>query len=117
MALLEGILFYFIALQMIFWGLNGFFNWLPPPPSGEVIENFVKACYETRFIMPTVKLLELVAGVLLLIPQTQSLGVILITPIVFGITGLQVLHHPKPLFIISVLIVPFWLLFALHFLF
>jgi hypothetical protein len=51
-----------LGFQLMFWGLNGFFNWVKIPPSGPVIENFVSACIQTKFIMPTVKIFEIVFG-------------------------------------------------------
>lgn len=100
-----------LGLQFAFWGLNGFFNWFPPPPSSEKFENFVKACYDVKFIMPTVKVFELIGGLFLVFPFTQELGLQLLSPIVFVITGLQIFHHPKPWLVLGTLCFPFWILF------
>lgn len=100
-----------VGIQFVFWGFNGYFNWFPPPPSSERFEAFVKACYEVQFIMPTVKAFEVIGGFFLIIPMTQELGLQLLAPIVFVITGLQLFHHPKPWIILSTLCFPFWALF------
>lgn len=111
MTLFLNFLSYFLGIQLIFWGLNGFFNWISPPPSGPVFERFVKACYEVRFIMPTVKIFELMGGVLLMFSMTQEMGLQLLAPIIFVITGLQIFHHPKPWPVLGMLCFPFWILY------
>ena len=109
MSLLFEVLSWYLGLQFVFWGFNGFFGWLPPPPAGAVISDFVKACEQARFIMPTVKLIEIISGLCLLIPTLQVAGGLLLAPIVFVIAGLQALHHPRPRFVIITLVAPYGL--------
>ncbi|HEX7675470.1 MAG TPA: hypothetical protein VF412_14940 [Bdellovibrio sp.] len=103
------------SLQMIFWGLNGFFNWINIPPSGEGVGKFVQACIDTRFIMPTVKILEIVSGILLLCSFLVILNIFIFAPIVFGITMLHVLHNPKPWGVVLPIAVPFAIILGLNF--
>lgn len=103
------------SLQMIFWGLNGFFNWINIPPSGEGVGKFVQACVDTRFIMPTVKILEIVCGILLLCNFLVILNIFIFAPIVFGITMLHVLHNPKPWGVVLPIAVPFAIILGLNF--
>lgn len=102
------------ALQMTFWGLNGFFSWIQIPPSGEGVNNFVEACIKTRFIMPTVKLIEIICGAFLMLKFAVLLNILLFAPIVFVITGLHLLHNPKPWPVIAPITIPFLVIFFWH---
>lgn len=82
-----------LGLQLIFWGLNGFFNWKQIPPSDPRIERFVQACIEIRFLMPTVKCLEIIFGVILLTGYGTVLALVGIAPILFVICGLHILFN------------------------
>lgn len=107
------------GLQIAFWGLNGFFHWVKIPPSAEVIEKFTQACIDTKFIMPTVKILEIAAGLLLLFNFSTALCLALLAPIMFVITGLHVFYNPKPGAVLIPLVLPYsalWLLNGVVFL-
>ncbi|MBO9666014.1 MAG: hypothetical protein J7501_04315 [Bdellovibrio sp.] len=102
------------ALQMIFWGLNGFFHWLPIPPASPVITRFVDACIETKFIMPTVKTVEVLFGILLLVKIAVPLSLFFFAPIVFVITLLHLMHNPKPWPVIMPITLPFAVVLGFH---
>lgn len=84
-----------LGLQFIFWGFNGFFHWKSIPPSPPFIEHFSEACVQSKFIMPLVKILEIVGGVLLLTKYYAFLGLYLLAPIVVVISGLHWFHNQK----------------------
>lgn len=97
-----------VGLQFVFWGLNGFANWIPVPPShSQSFDEFVNACYKVRGLMLFVKLAEIFGGALLCYPGTQLLGILILFPIVFGITLLQVFHHPRPWPVLGLISLPF----------
>lgn len=104
-----------VGLQMIFWGLNGFFHWKQIPPSAPAIDNFTQACFESRFIMPTVKVFEIIFGAFLLINLATPLALALLSPIVFVITGLHLLHNKKGWEVLLPLSVPFMILVSVHY--
>lgn len=119
MEYLELALRWIFGLQIAFWGLNGFFHWVQIPPSPPVIEKFVQACIETRFIMPMVKVIEIAAGLLLLFNFSTALCLAVLTPIMLVVTGLHVLHNPKPAAVLVPLVLPYaalWLLNGVVFL-
>lgn len=103
------------GLQMAFWGLNGFFHWRAIPPSSEGVTRFVDACIETRFIMPTVKIIEIVGGIFLLCKFAVLLNLLIFAPIIFVITLLHLFHNPKPWPVILPVTLPFLVVFAWHF--
>lgn len=102
------------SVQMIFWGFNGFFQWLPVPPANPVIDRFVQACNETRFIMPTVKIFEIIFGVLLLFSVAIPLCLMAFAPIMLVITGLHALHNPKGFQVLVPLGIPYAVLILYH---
>lgn len=99
---------------MLFWGLNGFFHWVKIPPSGPIIEGFVTACIETRFIMPTVKLLEIMGGALLLFHVGLPLVLAAFAPVIFVVSGLHVLHNPRPWGVLVSTTLPYLILVLIH---
>lgn len=105
---------WFFGLQMLFWGLNGFFHWVKIPPSGAVLEGFINACIETRFIMPTVKMIEVFGGLLLVLHIGIPLLLAAFAPLIFVISGLHLLHNPKPWGILITTTSPYLLLVFLH---
>jgi len=103
-----------LGLQFIFWGANGFFHWKAIPPSSDFIQRFGDICIESRFIMPTVKVFEIVFGILLLTGFGTLIGLIFLGPIVFMITCLHIFHNPKwPLVVLPILI-PYLVVLLLH---
>lgn len=78
------------ALMFINGGLNKFFNYIPVPPDLPV--EMVKvntALMEIVWLMPLIAVVELVGGVLLLIPKLRALGAIVIFPIMVGIVHIH----------------------------
>ncbi len=74
------------ALMFINGGLNKFFNYIPVPP--DMPAELVKvntALMQISWLMPLIAVVELIGGVLLLIPKYRALGAIIIFPIMIGI--------------------------------
>lgn len=74
------------ALMFINGGLNKFFNYIPVPPDmpAELVKDNT-ALMEIVWLMPLIAIVELVGGVLLLIPKFRALGAIILFPIMVGI--------------------------------
>lgn len=74
------------ALMFINGGLNKFFNYIPVPP--DLPAELVKvnnALMEIVWLMPLIAVVELIGGILLLVPKFRALGAIIIFPIMLGI--------------------------------
>lgn len=74
------------ALMFINGGLNKFFNYIPVPPDMPI--ELVKdntAIMEVVWLMPLIAVVELIGGLLLLVPKFRALGAIMIFPIMVGI--------------------------------
>lgn len=74
------------ALMFINGGLNKFFNYIPVPPDmpSELVKDNA-ALMEVVWLMPLIAVVELVGGLLLLIPKFRALGAIIVFPIMVGI--------------------------------
>lgn len=76
-----------LLLGLIFtvFGLNGFFNFLPPPEVNEAGGAFLGALAATGYMFPVIKLVETVGGILLLAGVFVPLALVLLAPIVVNI--------------------------------
>ncbi len=102
------------GIQMLFWGLNGFFHWIQLPPASPAIEKLISACIESRFIMFTVKSIEVLFGACLVLGFMVPLSLLMFAPIMFVITGLHLLHNPRPWLVLISYTFPYTILLLLH---
>lgn len=109
-AILRGV----FGLQMLFWGLNGFFHWIQLPPAAPAIEKTVNACIESRFIMFTVKAIEVIFGTFLVLGFMVPLSLLMFAPLMFVITGLHLFHNPRPWAILVSYTAPYIALLLIH---
>jgi len=109
-----------LALQSIygfFWlftGLNGFFRWLPIPFVANEIEEVNQTFVKTKFLMTTVKIIEMAAGLMLMLNFMPLLGLLMLAPLIFGICGLHTRYNPKPYFMLGGLLLPYLLLLTFY---
>ncbi len=99
-----------LGLQLLFWGLNGFFQWKAIPACGAFIDRFSDICAQSKFIMPTVKTIEIVFGIALLTGYATLLSLIFLGPIIFVISGLHLLHNRRWWQVLIPITVPYLLL-------
>lgn len=99
-------------LYGLFWlwsGLNSIFHWQAVPHVSDKMDRFVNACMDTGFIMPTVKLVEILVGILFIFSLTIA-GLLFISPIVFGVIGLHIVYNKKPIPMILIVMGPYAIL-------
>jgi uncharacterized membrane protein YphA (DoxX/SURF4 family) len=78
------------ALLFINAGLNKFFNYLPVPPDmPEALVNDNKAFMEIVWLMPLVAVVEVVGGILIIMPKYRAIGALVVLPIMIGIVLLH----------------------------
>ncbi len=67
-------------------GLDKFFHYMPMPKdmSPEMLKTF-KAFMDISWLMPLVGFIEILGGILFIIPKTRALGAIVIFPVLVGI--------------------------------
>lgn len=91
---LERVLELGVGAFFMFHGLNGFLHWFPIPQQSPAFERFIQALYDSKFIMPVVKAIEVLAGLLLLIGIWPLFATALLAPLVFVIVGAHVFLNP-----------------------
>lgn len=86
MKLAANIVAVLLGAIFIVFGLNFFFNFIaiPQPPEGSPAAAFIGAMYSTGYLK-LIKVLEIVGGLLLVLPRLRCLGLIIIGAIVFNI--------------------------------
>ncbi|MGL4596808.1 MAG: DoxX family protein, partial [Bacteroidia bacterium] len=74
------------GLMFINGGLNKFFMYMPMPenPPAEGMKDFM-AMIEISWLMPLIAIVEIIAGLLIIIPKTRALAAIMLFPIMVGI--------------------------------
>ncbi|GAB5562914.1 MAG: hypothetical protein SynsKO_45610 [Synoicihabitans sp.] len=84
-----------LGLMFVIFGLNYFFNFLPNPPmaEGSPAAAFMGAIYSTGFL-GFVKVLEIIGGVLVAIPNLRRLGMLILGPIVVNILAFNIYLAP-----------------------
>ena len=79
-----------VLLGLIFFvfGLNGFFNFIPPPKDAmpEAVMAFSGALMKTGYMFPVIKAVETLSGALLLANRFVALALTLLAPIIINIT-------------------------------
>ncbi|MEI6461784.1 MAG: hypothetical protein WCO73_07550 [Verrucomicrobiota bacterium] len=79
-----------LGLAFIFFGLNFFAHFVvvPSPPAGTPAAAFLGAMYGSGYLT-LIKVLEIVGGVLLILPRTRVLGLFLVGAILFNIAAVH----------------------------
>lgn len=86
------------GLMFINAGLNKFFNYMPAPK--DMPEKMLKmgtAFAEIGWVMPLTGTMEIIGGLLLIIPRTRALGAIILVPILTGIVLANINVAPSAL--------------------
>ncbi|WP_299159231.1 DoxX protein [uncultured Tenacibaculum sp.] len=74
----------FLGIFLLFFGLNGFFHFLPQPEMSAEAGTFLEALASSGYIFPIVGLLEVVVGLLLIVNKFTALALVVIFPILIN---------------------------------
>ncbi|PKP34890.1 MAG: DoxX family protein [Bacteroidetes bacterium HGW-Bacteroidetes-17] len=101
------------GLMFINAGLNKFLNYMPVPDDlPESMLKIMGAFMTIGWLMPLVAVVEIVGGILFILPKTRALGAIVILPIMVGILLTHIVNAPSGLPIATVLfIINLWIIF------
>src|SRR5688572_18969493 len=93
------------GLMMINSGLNKFFNYMPMPEDlpADMMLAFA-AFMQLVWLMPLIAVVEIIGGVLFMIPKFRALGAIMLLPIVVGILLFHIVQAPQGLILALVLL-------------
>lgn len=89
MKILKLVMCFLFGLMFINAGLNKFFMYIPAPKMSPELTQVIQAFATIKWLMPLIATVEIIAGVLFIIPKTRALAALMILPIMIGI----VLHH------------------------
>ena len=85
-----------LGLLFVVFGANHFLNFIPmgdPPPEGSPAALFFGALYPTGYLT-FVKVVEIVGGILVVLPKTRSLGLLALGPVVINILAFNLFLTP-----------------------
>lgn len=89
---IEWLLKILLAIMMIVFGLNKFLGFLEtPPPEGPEAQAFLGAMF-TSYLGKLVAVIEVVGGLLLLIPRTTFIGLLILAPVILNIIIFHFAH-------------------------
>lgn len=96
-----------LVLGVIFavMGFNGFFHFIPMPEMPEAAGGFMGALAATGYMMPLIKIVEIVGGLLLLMGRYIPLGIALLAPVIVNIVLFHLFLAPSGLPIALLLLV------------
>lgn len=84
-------------------GLNKFIMYMPAPElKGELLK-VSEAMASIKWLLPLVGLIEVLGGLLFIIPRTRALGAIMILPVMVGVVLQNAIYSPATLSIAGVL--------------
>ncbi|RZL20367.1 MAG: DoxX family membrane protein [Pedobacter sp.] len=86
------------GLMFLNAGLNKFFFYMPVPK--DLPESMLKvmgAFMQISWLMPLVGIIEIIGGILFMIPKYRALGAIVILPVMVGILLLNIFDAPSGL--------------------
>ncbi len=86
------------GLMFINSGLNKIFQYMPMPK--DMPENMVKlveAFATITWLMPLIAVVEIIGGVLVIIPKYRALGALMILPVMVGILLTHIFNAPSGL--------------------
>ncbi len=101
------------GLMFINAGLNKFLNYMPMPEEmpASMLE-LMGAFMKIGWLMPLVGIVEIIGGLLFIIPKTRALGAIVILPVMVGIFLINIINEPSGLPLASILMaVNVWVIY------
>ena len=86
------------GLEFVLFGANKFFHFIPMPEDmpAELVK-VMGAFMEVGWLLPLAGIIEVLAGLLIIIPKFRALGAIMILPIIVGILLTHTVNDPQGL--------------------
>lgn len=99
------------GLMFLNAGLNKFFMYLPVPEMPEELRKVNEAFSTIKWLMPLIASVEIIGGLLFIIPKTRALGAIIILPIMVGILLQHSFYAPEGLLMAVILfLINLWII-------
>ena len=81
MKIAKTIIRFLLAIMLIVFGLNKFLQFMPMPPLPDVAGAFMGALAASGYILPIVAIVEIGAGIFLLINKFKALALVVLFPV------------------------------------
>lgn len=86
-------------------GLNKFLNYMPMPEMTPEQMKIMEAFVKISWLMPLVGAMEIIGGILFIIPRLRALGAIVILPVMAGVFLHNMVFEPSGRIFVTVLLV------------
>lgn len=111
MKIVKTIFFVLFGLMMINAGMDKFFHYMPMPEIPAEMMKINEAMMTLKWILPLVATIEILSGILVLMPKTRALGAVMIFPVMIGILCHNATFMPEGLVIAGVFfLINIWML-------
>ncbi len=86
-----------LGLMLFLFGLNGFFQFIPVPEMSAPASKYIQALFSEPYMLASVKIVEVIVGLMLLSNMYIPLALILIAPIIVQIVLFHAVLDPAGL--------------------
>jgi len=84
-----------LGIALLFFGLNGFFNWFIPPQGPPEEVEFLMALARVGYVFPIVYITFIISGISLLANKFVAFGLLILVPILLNIVFLHLRFSPE----------------------
>ncbi len=96
---------YLLGIAMLVFGANKFFHFMPNPELPADAMTFMGALGESGYIFPTLGVVYILAGLLLVINKATPFALIILVPVSFNIVAFHLNYDPKGILFAAVVAV------------
>ena len=86
---------YLLGLAMLVFGANKFLNFMPAPELPEAAGAFMGALAGSGYIFPTLGVVYILAGLLLVLNKAVPLALVMLVPVSFNIVAFHLAYAPE----------------------
>jgi len=99
------------GLMFVSAGVTKFIHMAPGKEITPEMQKVLEAFMTIKWLMPLVGIIEIIGGILFIIPKTRALGAIVILPVLVGIILHNIVFMPSGLLIAGVLLlIEIWII-------
>jgi len=84
---------YILGIVLVFFGLNGFLQFMTPPPMSEAANAFMAAMGATGYMFVLINVVQLLVGISLLVNKYVPLALVVLAPLTLNIILFHVFLH------------------------
>mgnify|MGYP003576847780 FL=1 len=109
MKIIKNILCVLFGLLFINAGLDKILHYMPVPPMDMDMQNVFQAFGTIKWLMPLVGVIEIIGGLLFILPKTRTVGALVIFPILIGIFTHNMIFYSQMGLLIAAVLFIIWL--------